>query len=126
VDAEEKPLGRLAVGIANLLRGKNKPTYSPQVDVGSFVIVVNGSKVKLSGNKAEKKFHDRYTGFRSGLKRVSSGTLRSTHPDRLIKLAVRGMLPKNKLCAEAFKRLRIYADAQHPHGAQRPTKVEIV
>jgi len=126
VDAADKPLGRLAVGIANALRGKNRPTFSPNVDTGDFVIVVNADKVKLTGRKEEQKVYQRYTGYRGGLKEFPASAVRERHPDRLVKLAVRGMLPRNKLARRMMGRLKVYAGEEHPHAAQNPSKVEII
>jgi len=124
VDAAERPLGRLAVGIANALRGKDKPTFSPQVDTGSFVVVVNADKVKLTGRKEDQKTYKRYSGFRGGLKETPVSVMRERHPDRIVKLAVHGMLPNNKLAKKALGRLKVYAGSEHPHQAQNPRKVE--
>ena len=126
VDATDKPLGRLAVGIANALRGKNRPTFSPSVDTGDFVVVVNAEKVKLTGKKEEQKIYHRYSGYRGGLKEFPASVVRERHPDRLVKLAVRGMLPRNKMAKRILGRLKVYAGDEHPHEAQNPTKVELV
>lgn len=126
VDAHDKPLGRLAVKIADTLRGKNRPTYSPQVDTGDFVVVINAEKVKLSGKKNEQKMYKRYTGYRSGLKETPANVVRERHPERLIKLAVERMLPRNNLCRKLFGRLKVYAGAEHPHAAQKPRLVELL
>jgi large subunit ribosomal protein L13 len=123
-DASDKPLGRLAVRIANVLRGKTKPTYTPHIDTGAFVVVVNAAKVKLTGRKNEQKIYHRYSGFRGGLKLIKASTMRERHPDRMIKLAVKRMLPKNYLSRTLFGRLKVYAGDQHPHEAQKPLKVE--
>lgn len=125
VDASGKSLGRLAVGIADALRGKRKATFTPHVDTGDFVVVVNAEKVKLTGKKEQQKTYDRYSGYRSGLKQIPASALRERHPDRMIKLAVRGMLPKNNLSRSIFKRLKVYAGAEHPHVAQHPEQVEL-
>jgi large subunit ribosomal protein L13 len=125
VDAEGKVLGRLAVAIADVLRGKRKPTYAPHVDTGDFVVVINAEKVKLSGTKEQNKMYDRYSGYRSGLRSVSAAMLRQKHPDRMIKLAVKGMLPKNNLSRGMFKRLKVYAGGEHPHVAQNPERVDL-
>jgi large subunit ribosomal protein L13 len=125
VDAQDKPLGRLAVQIANTLRGKNKPTYTPHVDTGDFVVVINAEKVKLTGRKDEQKVYQRYSGYRSGLKEIPVAVMRERHPDRIIKLAVRGMLPKNNLSRRMFRRLKVYAGVEHPHAAQNPRKVDL-
>ena len=120
VDATGKPLGRLAVGIANVLRGKTKPTFTPHVDTGDYVVVINAEKVALSGNKEQNKIYQRYSGYRSGLKSIPASVMRAKHPDRIIKLAVKGMLPKNNLSREMFKRLKVYAGGEHPHVGQNP------
>lgn len=125
VDADGKRLGRLAVSVANMLRGRNKPTYTPHVDTGDFVVVINADKVALTGRKEANKMYHRYSGHRGGLKSVSAATMRERHPDRMIKLAVRGMLPKNTLSRKAFGRLKVYAGAEHPHEAQQPRAVEV-
>jgi len=126
VDAEDKPLGRLAVRIANILRGKTKATFTPHVDTGDFVVVVNAEKVKLSGKKDEQKIYRRYSGYRGGLKEIKASVVRERHPDRLIRLAVRGMLPKNNLSRKLFRRLKVYRGDQHPHVAQNPRKVNLL
>jgi large subunit ribosomal protein L13 len=123
-DATDRPLGRLAVRIANVLRGKTKPTYTPNVDTGAFVVVVNAAKVKLTGKKNELKIYKRYSGFRGGQRLIKASTMRERHPDRMIKLAVKRMLPKNYLSRKMFSRLKVYAGEQHPHEAQKPLKVE--
>jgi len=120
VDAADKTLGRLAVKIANVLRGKDKPTFTPHVDTGGFVVVINAEKVKLTGKKDEQKIYQRYSGYRSGLKEIPASVMRERHPDRLITLAVKGMLPKNKLAVKMLTRLKVYAGDQHPHVAQKP------
>jgi large subunit ribosomal protein L13 len=123
VDAADRPLGRLAVKIANSLRGKDKPTFSPQVDTGAFVVVVNADKVKLSGRKNEQKVYQRYSGWRGGLREIPAATMRERHPDWMIKLAVQRMLPKNRLSRQMVRRLKVYAGAAHPHDAQQPHAV---
>lgn len=125
VDAEDIVLGRLAVGVANVLRGRDRPTFTPHVDTGSFVVVVNAEKVKLTGRKNEQKVYQRYSGYRGGLKETTAATMRERHPDRMISLAVKGMLPKNNLSRKMFKRLKVYAGGDHPHEAQNPTKKEV-
>lgn len=124
VDAAEKPLGRLATGIADVLRGKTRPTYTPHVDTGDYVVVINAEKVKLTGNKEQKKIYQRYSGHRGGLKSIPASVMRERHPDRMIRLAVRGMLPKNNLSRGMFKRLKVYAGAEHPHAGQNPEQVD--
>lgn len=126
VDAKDKPLGRLAVRIADILRGKNKVTFTPHIDTGDFVVVTNAEKVKLTGNKNEQKVYQRYSGYRSGLKEIKASVLRERHPERLIKMAVHGMLPKNNLSRKVFRRLKVYAGAQHPHAAQNPRNIELL
>ena len=125
VDVKGKPVGRAAVVIANLLRGKNKADFSPQVDIGDFVIVVNAEKVKLTGKKEDLKLYQDYSGYRDGLKKVKASVIRQRHPDRLIRDAVEGMLPGNRLGRRYSKRLRVYVGEDHPHGPQNPTKVQI-
>lgn len=120
VDATDKPLGRLAVNIANTLRGKNRPSYSPSVDMGDFVIVVNAEKVRLTGRKVEQKEYQRYSGWRGGLKTFSAKTMLERHPDRVIMEAVWGMLPKNTISRKMMTRIRVYRGAEHPHVAQAP------
>lgn len=125
IDAAEKPLGRLAVRIANLLRGKGKVHYTPQVDVGDFVVVVNANKVKLTGRKEDRKMYKTYSGFRDGLRLTPAADMRATKPEKMIELAVRRMLPKNHLSREVFRRLKVYAGAEHPHAAQKPAAVQM-
>ena len=120
VDAADKPLGRLSVTIANALRGKDRPTFTPEVDTGDFVVVVNAAKVKLTGNKEEQKIYQTYSGHRSGQKIMTAAQVREKNPERLIKHAVKGMLPKNNIAGDMMKRLKVYADADHPHAAQKP------
>lgn len=124
VDASGKTLGRLAVKIANALRGKDSPAFTPHVDTGAFVVVTNAEKVKLTGKKDEQKLYQRYSGYRSGLKETPASVLRERHPDRLIKLAVKGMLPRNNLSRKMMTRLKVYAGAEHPHEAQQPQTVD--
>lgn len=120
VDADGQTLGRLAVKIANVLRGRDKPTYTPHVDTGAFVVVVNAEKVKLTGRKEEQKIYQRYSGHRGGLKETKASDVRARHPERLIRSAVRGMLPHNTLNRGVFSRLKVYAGPEHPHAAQQP------
>ena len=125
IDANDVVLGRLATHVAQLLRGKHKPIFAPHVDTGDFVIVVNASKVALTGNKRETKVAYRHSGYPGGLKRVGYNELLATRPERAIELAVRGMLPKNKLGRQLLSKLKVYAGPEHPHGAQQPTPFEI-
>ena len=125
IDATNKPLGRLASEIAELLRGKHKPIYTPHVDTGDYVIVINAGKVLLTGNKRTDKHYYYHSGYPGGLKAVNYDTLLSTKPDRAIELAVKGMLPKNKLGRKMIKKLKVYAGEEHPHQAQQPEELTI-
>jgi large subunit ribosomal protein L13 len=120
VDAKGKTLGRLASRIAILLRGKHKPIFTPHVDTGDFVVVVNAEKVNLTGKKWEEKFYIYHTGYPGGLKSTSAGKVKKTKPQRLITMAVQGMLPKTKLGKKMIKKLKVYAGEAHPHQAQQP------
>lgn len=125
VDAEGKVLGRLASEIAAILRGKNKPEYSPFQDMGDFVIVVNADKVKVTGQKAEQKLYRRHSGYPGGLKERTYAQMMQVHPTRILESAVRGMLPHNSLGRQMFKKLKVYAGAEHPHQAQQPVELNI-
>ena len=118
VDAEGQTLGRLATQVAGLLMGKHKPTYSPHLDMGDFVIIVNAKKVRVTGNKMEDKKYYRHTGYMGGLKTTSLGSMMERHPDRVLRLAVRGMLPRNRLARHVLRHLKVYAGPDHPHQAQ--------
>ncbi len=120
VDADGQTLGRLATRIATVLRGKHKPQFTPHVDTGDFVIVVNASKVTLTGRKLEQKHYHRYSGYAGGLKSVDARTVRAEDPERMIRQAVKGMLPKNLLSKQLIKKLKVYGGAEHPHAAQKP------
>lgn len=120
IDAEDKVLGRLATEIVTILRGKNKPIYTPHVDTGDFVIVINADKIKLTGKKLEQKQHRYHTGYPGGLKSISYAELMKKHPEKIIQLAVKGMLPKNKLGRQMFKKLKVYSGSEHKHEAQQP------
>lgn len=124
VDAADLPLGRVAVKIADALRGKDKPTFTPHVDTGDFVVVINAEKIKLTGKKDEQKVYHRFSGWRGGLKETKASVMRARHPDRMIRLAVNGMMPTNTLNRRAIRRLKIYAGAEHPHEAQNPKQVD--
>ena len=124
VDAAEKPLGRTAVVVANLLRGKNEPEFTPNVDCGHFVIVVNAEKAILTGNKMEDKYYYHHSGYVGGMKSVQAKTMMATKPERAMELAIKGMLPKNTLGANAFTRLKVYAGEAHKHEAQKPAAYE--
>ena len=125
VDASGQTLGRLATGIASILRGKHKPTYTPHMDCGDFIIVVNADKVRVTGRKMDQKIYYRHSGYQSGLKEISLRDQLQKHPDRVIRLAVRGMLPKNRLGRQMIKKLKIYASPDHPHQAQQPKPLEL-
>ena len=125
VDAAEKPLGRTAVAVADLLRGKNAPEFTPNVDCGNFVIVINAEKAVLTGKKMEDKYYYHHSGYIGGMKSVQAKTMMATKPERAMELAVKGMLPKNTLGAKAFTRLKVYAGAAHNHEAQKPEAYEL-
>ena len=124
-DASEMPVGRLAVRVANALRGKDKPTYTPHIDTGAFVIVINAAKAVLTGNKEERKVYVSFSGYRSGRKEVTAKEVRAKSPERIIEEAVWGMMPHGRLGRTQFSRLKIYAGAEHPHNAQKPVKVTV-
>jgi large subunit ribosomal protein L13 len=125
VDADSKVLGRVASEIANVLRGKNKPTFTPSVDTGDFVVVVNAEKIALTGNKLADKMYYSHSGFPGGLKEITAGKLVEKKPAELLKKAVKGMLPKNKLARHMIKKLKIYSGSSHPHSAQQPKTLNI-
>lgn len=125
VDATDVPLGRLATHVASLLRGKHKPTFTPHLDMGDSVIVLNADKVKLTGLKMEQKEYQRYSGFLGGLKKIPIKKMMETRPEFVVTNAVKGMLPKTKLGRHTLKHLRVYAGAEHPHAPQNPRVVEI-
>ena len=125
VDATGKPLGRLASEIARVLRGKHKPTFTPHIDTGDFVIVVNAGKVKLTGNKLDKKFFYHHSGIPGGFKAEAYRSLLDRKPELPIEKAVKGMLPKNVLGREMFTKLKVYATPDHPHAAQQPKPLEV-
>lgn len=120
VDVENQILGRVATQIANVLRGKNKPTYTPSVDTGDFVIVVNAAKIALTGNKLADKIYYSHSGYPGGIKSIAAGKLLEKKAEDLIRKAVKGMLPKNKLASQMLKKLKVYAGSAHPHEAQQP------
>jgi large subunit ribosomal protein L13 len=125
VDAEGKVLGRLASEVAKLLRGKHKPMYAPHLDTGDFVVVVNADKVRLTGRKAENKTYFRHSGYMGGDRLVPITEIQAKHPERIIDLAVKGMLPKNNLGRLMRRKLKVYAGPDHPHEAQQPEVIEI-
>ncbi|MGB9358196.1 MAG: 50S ribosomal protein L13 [Acidimicrobiia bacterium] len=120
VDAEGIPLGRLASEIAQILRGKHKPTYAPHMDMGDYVIVVNAGKVSVSGNKETDKVYHRHSGFPGGLRTDNLAYVRAEHPERIVQGAVKGMIPKNRLGRQTLSKLKVYAGPDHPHEAQKP------
>jgi large subunit ribosomal protein L13 len=125
VDADGKTLGRLATQIADVLRGKRKPTYTPHVDVGDFVIVVNAEKVAVTGDKREKKLYWRHSGYPGGIRSRTLGDLLDKRPEEVIRRAVKGMLPRNRLARQQLRKLKVYAGPEHPHQAQKPETLEI-
>ena len=125
VDAQGKTLGRLATRIATVLKGKHKPIYSPSLDTGDYVIVVNADKVVATGRKLDEKMYYRYTGYPGGLKQISLRDQLAKHPERVLQAAVRGMLPHNRLGRTMLKKLKVYAGADHPHSVHRPKKLEL-
>jgi large subunit ribosomal protein L13 len=125
VDATDQVLGRLAARIATILQGKHKPTYTPHVETGDFVIVINANKVKISGRKAEVKEYDTYSRYPGGRHLYSYKTMKQLHPEKIVELAVRRMLPKNKLGRNILGKLKIYRDAMHPHSAQQPKELKL-
>jgi large subunit ribosomal protein L13 len=125
VDAEGRTLGRLATQIANVLRGKHKPTYTPHVDVGDFVIVVNAEKIAVTGDKREKKLYWRHSGYPGGIRSRTLGDLLEKRPEEVIRKAVKGMLPRNRLARQQLRKLKVYAGPEHPHRAQKPEQLEI-
>jgi len=127
VDATDQVLGRLASRVASVLRGKHRPIFTPHVDTGDFVIVVNAEKVRLTGRKREQKIYYRHTGYTGHLKQVTAGKLLAgPHADRVVRSAVRGMLPKNALGRKMFRKLKVYAGPDHPHAAQKPEEFSLV
>ncbi|MGE5593493.1 MAG: 50S ribosomal protein L13 [Betaproteobacteria bacterium] len=125
VDAEGKTLGRLASQVASVIRGKHKPTYTPSLDTGDHVIVINAEKVRVTGNKAKQKLYYRHSGYPGGLRAVPYEVMMSKKPEAVIEHAVRGMLPHNRLGRSLWKKLKVYRGAEHPHAAQKPKPLEI-
>jgi large subunit ribosomal protein L13 len=125
VDASGKTLGRLATRIADMLRGKRKPEYTPHIDTGDFVIVVNAEKIAVTGNKLEAKQYHRHSGYPGGLRTRSLGQMLERRPEEVIRLAVRGMLPRNRLARQQLGKLKVYAGPDHPHEAQKPKAIEV-
>jgi large subunit ribosomal protein L13 len=125
IDAEGKTLGRLASEIARILRGKNKPRYTPHVDVGDFVVVVNAEKVVVTGRKAEQKVYRRHSGYPGGMKETSYERMLERRPEEVLRKAVYGMMPKTRLARQQMRKLKIYAGPDHPHAAQNPQSIEV-
>ena len=124
LDAAGKPLGRVAVAAANILRGKHRPEFTPHVDCGEFVIIINAEKAILTGRKMEQKYYRRHSGYIGGLKEVQYKTLMATKPELAMELAVKGMLPHNSIGAKSATRLKVFAGAEHTHAAQKPQAIE--
>ena len=120
IDAEGRTLGRLATEAASILRGKKKPIYTPHVDTGDYVIVINAEKVEVTGKKRKEKIYRRYTGYPGGLREITFEKLQAKNPEEIIRHAVKGMMPEGRLGRQMFKKLKIYAGAEHPHAAQKP------
>ncbi|MDO5018543.1 MAG: 50S ribosomal protein L13 [Lagierella massiliensis] len=126
VDATDKVLGRLASEVAAILRGKNKPIFTPNLDTGDYVIVINADKIRVTGNKNKKKIYKRHTGYPGGLRTSTFDELMERKPERAIELAVKGMLPKNKLGRQMYRKLKVYAGENHGHEAQKPEPLDLV
>jgi large subunit ribosomal protein L13 len=125
IDAQDQVLGRLATRVAAILRGKHKPTFSPHLDVGDYVVVVNAKGVRLTGRKADQKEYFRHSGFMGGERFIPFRTMMARHPERVVEMAVKGMLPKNALGRQMYSKLRVYAGPEHPHGPQSPKQIEL-
>lgn len=125
IDASEAVLGRLSTEIARRLRGKHKAEYTPHVDTGDYIVVINAEKVRVTGQKTDQKMYHHHSGFPGGIKSFSFKKMREKNPVRIIELAVKGMLPKNALGREMYRKLKVYAGSQHPHAAQQPKKLKI-
>ena len=126
VDAEGKTLGRLASRIAHILRGKHKPTYSPHMDLGDHIVVINAEKIRVTGRKAEKKVYYRHTGYPGGLRTTTYEDMLNKHPERILRIAVKGMMPNNILGRQMFKKLRVYVGPEHDHAAQQPEALSLL
>ena len=125
VDATDKTLGRLASELAHRLRGKHKPEFTPNMDTGDHMVVVNAEKIKVTGKKLDDKIYHRYTGYIGNLKSINLGKLMDTHPERALQYAVKGMLPRTPLGRAMYRKLHVYAGPEHPHQAQQPTQLEL-
>jgi large subunit ribosomal protein L13 len=125
IDADGRALGRVASRAASVLRGKHRPDFTPNQDAGDFVIIINAARVKLTGNKLSDKVYHRHTGFPGGIRSTTAGKLLQTRPERVLEMAVHGMLPKNRLGRRLFNKLKVYRGAEHPHVAQQPTGIAV-
>ena len=125
IDCSGKKLGRLSVQIANILRGKNKPEYTPNSDVGDFVVLINAERVEISGNKSKDKIYFKHTGYPGNLKEINFQDLLNKDPEKVLRNAVKGMLPKSKLGRQMLTKLKVYSDENHPHSAQKPIRIEL-
>jgi large subunit ribosomal protein L13 len=125
IDADGQVLGRIATRAARILQGKHKPSYTPFIDTGDHVVVINAAKVKLTGRKEDQKIYRQHSGYEGGLRETRARIVRQRHPIRLVEDAVHGMLPKSKLGAAMYRKLKVYAGADHPHTAQKPIKLEV-
>ena len=125
IDADGQVLGHVAEKIANVLRGRNKPIYTPHLDAGDFVVVINAEKIRVTGNKENTKEYQRYSGYRGGLKRIPFADMKEKHPEQLIMSAVKGMLPKNRLGTKLLTKLKVYKGSEHPHTAQKPEPMSV-
>ena len=125
VDATDKTLGRLATEIAKRLRGKHKPIYTPHIDTGDFVVVINAEKICITGNKAQNKIYHRHSGYPGGIKTINFADLLQKHPTRILEKAVKGMLPRGPLGRDMFRKLKVYAGTEHPHASQQPQPLDI-
>ena len=125
IDAEDQVLGRVAAKAANILRGKHKPTYTPHVDTGDFVVIINADKIRVTGNKGEAKRYYRHSGYPGGLKSESFNDAIAKHPERVLEHAIKGMIPKTTLGREQAKKLKVYAGPEHPHAAQQPREIKV-
>lgn len=125
IDAADRPLGRVASRAASVLRGKHRSDYTPNQDTGDFVVIINAAKVKLTGSKPSNKLYHRHTEYPGGIRTTTAGKLRESKPERLIEMAVRGMLPRNRLGRRLFTKLKVYRGADHPHSAQRPAPLKV-
>jgi large subunit ribosomal protein L13 len=125
IDAEDAVLGRLASKAARILMGKHKPTYTPFIDMGDHIIVINAAKIRLTGKKEEQKIYRRHSGYPGGLTETQARTVRATRPTRIVEEAIQGMLPKNKLGKQMYRKLNVYAGPKHPHDAQKPVALAV-